>query len=297
MIVYKIQNKINGKIYIGMTKNSLEERVSNHLENKSIIGQALRKYGLQSFDVSIIDVAKNREVLADKEMYWICFYDCKAPNGYNLTDGGDGIIDPSEEIKRNITKAMTGRKASVETKEKMSSSHKKRFENNPELKEISRNSGYKNRGKVRSEETKKKIGDAQRGRINGPQSEETKDKISKALKGRPGKKGGNSGSFKKGVSSWNVGVPMSEEAKKKSSKSHAGKKNPEHSKRMKGKYSGEKHPMYGKHHTEESNRKNRVSNIGKNSARYGKPAWNSGLTKETDERVNRMYNKEGATLQ
>lgn len=226
MIIYKIQNKLNGKIYIGQTMKDVNRRIAEHLKAQSHIGNALRKYGIQCFDVMVIDVANDREILCDKEMEYINLYDCKHPNGYNHTDGGEGVLNLSQESRDRISKSMQGDK-------------------------------------------------------NPCKRPEVREKISKTLQGKI---------------SWNAGIPMSEEAKKKSVESHTGKKNPEHSKRMKGKYVGEKHPMYGKHHTEESNRKNRASNIGKNSARYGKPAWNSGLTKETDERVKRMYNKEGATL-
>lgn len=47
MIVYKLLNKINGKIYIGQTKNEVVSRVHGHSLNKSYIGNAIRKYGLQ----------------------------------------------------------------------------------------------------------------------------------------------------------------------------------------------------------------------------------------------------------
>lgn len=105
MNIYKIQNKINGKIYIGQTRKSLNERISGHLISNSYIGRALRKYGLQCFDISIIDMADTKEWLNDKEMEYIAFYDCKHPNGYNLTDGGEGTIGLSEEAleKRRIS--------------------------------------------------------------------------------------------------------------------------------------------------------------------------------------------------
>ena len=40
----------------------------------------------------------------------------------------------------------------------------------------------------------------------------------------------------------------------------------QHSKAMEGKYAGEKHPMYGKHHTEESKKKNREAHTGKHTS-------------------------------
>lgn len=68
---------------------------------------------------------------------------------------------------------------------------------------------------------------------------------------------------------------------------------------------GKNHPMYGKHHTEESNQKNRIAHLGNkhsentkrkisnsNKGRItwnkGGTSWNKGLTKETDERVKKL---------
>ena len=46
------------------------------------------------------------------------------------------------------------------------------------------------------------------------------------------------------------------------------------SKSLKGKFKGEKHPMYGRHHTTESCDKNREAHKGVKSSLYGKPAFN-----------------------
>ena len=107
-IVYKVHNKINGKIYIGVTTKGLSRRISEHvMENSSPVQKALNKYGLQSFDISVIDYAEDKEALFDKEVYWIQFYDCKAPNGYNLTAGGEGLIDPVKEVIDRISKTVS----------------------------------------------------------------------------------------------------------------------------------------------------------------------------------------------
>ena len=67
MIIYKIENKINGKIYIGLTTKDLSHRIAEHIrENKSYIQKALDKYGLESFAISIIDYADSIEVLKEK---------------------------------------------------------------------------------------------------------------------------------------------------------------------------------------------------------------------------------------
>jgi predicted GIY-YIG superfamily endonuclease len=53
-IVYKLTNKLNGKVYVGQTKNTVERRVRSHVKTKrSLIGKAIRKYGIESFEISI----------------------------------------------------------------------------------------------------------------------------------------------------------------------------------------------------------------------------------------------------
>lgn len=100
-----------------MTKKTVDCRVVGHLKSKSHIGHSLRKYGLQSFNISVIDVADDHETLVNKEKYWIKFYNCKSPNGYNHTDGGEctkfsedsleKMRKPkSEEARRNMKEAQ-----------------------------------------------------------------------------------------------------------------------------------------------------------------------------------------------
>jgi hypothetical protein len=173
MIIYKIQNKINGKIYIGQTKYPLSKRIGEHLaEKKSFVQKALNKYGLQSFDISIIDSAETREILSDKEIYWIRFYNCKAPKGYNCTDGGDGLVNPSQIIKDRISNKLkghsstigfTGKKHSQDSKHKISESLKIAMAD-PSVKtkmSISR------KGRRISEEQKEKISKANKGKLKG----------------------------------------------------------------------------------------------------------------------------------
>lgn len=58
MVIYKIENKINGKIYIGLTKKQLSRRIASHIGNPaSHLGKALRKYGIESFSIGVIDHA------------------------------------------------------------------------------------------------------------------------------------------------------------------------------------------------------------------------------------------------
>lgn len=93
MIVYKITNKQNGKIYIGQTINSLEDRWKRH-QNDALhniidthFARAIRYYGVDNFVAEIIDTATTQEELTQKEYYWIAYYD-SAKNGYNENEDG-----------------------------------------------------------------------------------------------------------------------------------------------------------------------------------------------------------------
>lgn len=94
--IYKYENKINGKIYIGLSIN-IENRYrqhlydAEHLEERrcSGIDYAIKKYGIENFDFQIIEECSPDE-LNDREKYWINFYD-SYNNGYNRTIGGNSL--------------------------------------------------------------------------------------------------------------------------------------------------------------------------------------------------------------
>ena len=89
--IYKITNLINGKSYIGKSKN-IETRFVYHKtpcrwskeENKPLY-KAFKKYGLDNFNFDVIEECKEDE-LNIKEIYWIGYYDTYK-NGYNSTPG------------------------------------------------------------------------------------------------------------------------------------------------------------------------------------------------------------------
>lgn len=167
MIVYKAENKINGKIYIGKTIQKLTRRIGSHLSkgSTSLFPRALKKYGLQTFTISIIDNAESEQVLTEKEKYWIRFYDCKYPNGYNLTEGGEGIsgCPRSAETKLRLRIFNTGKRLSEEHKVKIGLAHKGRKPS--EVARINMSNAHK--GIKLSEATKIKMGIVRSGDKNG----------------------------------------------------------------------------------------------------------------------------------
>jgi group I intron endonuclease len=94
MIVYKVINEENGKVYIGGTTKSLEERKKDHLKKskkgKSYAFQnAIATYGADIFKWEQIDTALTTDDLAQKEKDYILEYNSKE-QGYN-SDSGGGI--------------------------------------------------------------------------------------------------------------------------------------------------------------------------------------------------------------
>lgn len=74
--VYKITNKVNGKVYIGITNRGAGARFKQHLfeaEHGSSFRfhNALRKYGADGFDINIISFCKNAEELKEREKFFI----------------------------------------------------------------------------------------------------------------------------------------------------------------------------------------------------------------------------------
>jgi len=85
--VYKITNTLNGKIYVGQTKQSIEKRFMQHLHADSPLGQAMRECGVENFTIEIIEECETQEQLNEREKFWIKVLNCKVPNGYNIFDG------------------------------------------------------------------------------------------------------------------------------------------------------------------------------------------------------------------
>jgi group I intron endonuclease len=89
--VYKITNKLDGKVYIGQTWNTITCRFSQHCRDARghYLHRAIRKYGQDSFSIVALVVFHTQKVADYWEQYFISHYNsCDHTKGYNLRDGG-----------------------------------------------------------------------------------------------------------------------------------------------------------------------------------------------------------------
>lgn len=164
-IIYCYINEINSKCYVGQTVD-FEKRKREHLYraknsiHNMCFYNAIRKYGIDNFRWEILCECNSKEELNEMEKYYIKLYNTKAPNGYNLTDGGEGMFGfkHTDKAKKKMSESHVGIKRTDETKKKISETCK---------------------GNKHTDDTKKKISESKRGHSV---SINTRKKISKTLK-------------------------------------------------------------------------------------------------------------------
>jgi group I intron endonuclease len=113
MRVYCIENTVNGKKYVGVTRNTIQNRFKKHVYDarygsQTSLHRSIRKHGKRAFIITQIDEASSQEEMFQKERDWIIKLNTREC-GYNLTDGGEGgPHNHSEETKMKISVANTG---------------------------------------------------------------------------------------------------------------------------------------------------------------------------------------------
>jgi hypothetical protein len=105
-IIYKVTSP-SGKIYIGQTIHTLEERIKGHNKkstNCTLLKRAIDKYGDEMVYEIIEEVP--HKLLDERETYWIKELNSLAPNGYNCSTGGNNKKELSQVLKDNISKGL-----------------------------------------------------------------------------------------------------------------------------------------------------------------------------------------------
>ncbi len=218
--IYKITNKINGKSYVGFTKD-VKKRMRMHrydgnkLVPKFAVHKAIKKYGWDTFDVSVLaGTPDKRYALEFLEPMYIAQFNCLG-EGYNLTRGGEGT---AEIVRKPLTTEQKLR-ISTKTKEAMwrPDVRRRQLDNTPPITperieavrqahlgtkasaETRRKQSLAHKGKIISETQKLQIGVAQTERFKDPAEREK-------------------------VRQWVTGLKRSEESKEKNRQAHLGKR-------------------------------------------------------------------------
>ena len=120
-VIYKLTNKINGKPYVGQTTRTPEERFIDHKYcQTSNIGRAIRKYGEENFTIEVLEECETKEQLNEREIFWIAFFNCMVPNGYNVAEGGQGNWERTPESIAKMSRK--GKHHTEESKAKIAAS-------------------------------------------------------------------------------------------------------------------------------------------------------------------------------
>jgi len=246
--IYVIVNEINGKVYIGSTKD-LKGRWAGHRASlrhdnheNSHLQHSWNKYGEGAFEFGILEYLDDLDELVKAEQFWMDIYREEGKELYNF-----GLVAAApargyrhtEEAKQKLREANLGKKLSKETRYKIG---KAKMGNQYAL------------GCKRSKETRQKISESLKGRKMPPKSKEAKLKWSRARMGHPVslETCQRISDAKKGVKTG----PMSEERKKKIGDANRGKVRTEEQRRAFGlSRMGENNPNFGKSRSKETRRK------------------------------------------
>jgi group I intron endonuclease len=175
-IIYVLENKINGKCYVGQTKKSFEYRIKRHKKRKNCIKihNAIKKYGLINFNKYIFYIP---EYLLDYfEIEMIKRLD-SINKGYNLTSGGSVNRYISKETREKLSIIATKRMSNKFNREKLSRAVKKAYREDPSIIEKIKKI---HKGSKRNKETKRKMSEAQKGRIPSNKIYNSKEEKRKA---------------------------------------------------------------------------------------------------------------------
>ena len=157
MHIYKWTHKETGKVYIGQSTQEPNRRRLEHINgarytNKSYhFHNAIRKYGVEAFEWEVLDYANNLEHLNELEEKYIEEYNC-IEEGYNIRQGGNNRLH-SKESKQRMSEAQKV-------------AHARRRANGKDG-GWTRKDGGPMKGKVCSEEHKRKVGLANKGKLKG----------------------------------------------------------------------------------------------------------------------------------
>lgn len=208
--IYCIENSISGKRYIGQSSD-IRRRFREHIQKlrdkkhkNRHIQFSWNEYGESAFKFYVVEMCE-REFLDEKERFFIEKYRTMNQRfGYNLTNGGMTGVKISEETRKKMSLKQSGKTLSDEHKRKISKAHKGRKKSFEFCEKM--------RSRILSSETRKKISLARTGMPGHRHTEEYKKRLSERRKGKSW-----SEETKKKISNSHKGILRSDDAKRKTS--------------------------------------------------------------------------------
>ena len=159
-LIYVLQAP-NGKLYVGQTKQ-YKDRMEQHQSKDSncrYLRRAIKKYKWENIKQHILLKGLSLEQANHWEQHYISIFDCQAPNGYNLKDGGS-YGSHSQISKDRISLSLTGRKQTAEHRSNVS----KALTGRKQTAEHNNNISKGLKGRVMTAETKTKMSLSHTGR-------------------------------------------------------------------------------------------------------------------------------------
>lgn len=166
-LIYRALHVPSGRCYIGKTTKTLEKRRWGHEHGAKKRGGRRKPYfakflykHMDEFEWQILKDGLEPVELDSAERFYIAFYHAnEKDHGFNLTAGGEGGI-PNLETRKKLSESHKGQVWTDEARKKVSAALKGR------------------KLGPHSEERKRKLSESQKGKKRGPRSEEVKRKIS-----------------------------------------------------------------------------------------------------------------------
>ena len=108
--IYKITNKVNGKVYIGKRKSSTLDE--SYWGTGVKLRNALNEFGENNFSKEILEWCSTEDILKERERYWILYEDSRNPEkGYNIKPGSEPTVKSSKNAN---SKKIIGVQVDVE---------------------------------------------------------------------------------------------------------------------------------------------------------------------------------------
>ena len=99
-VIYKITNKVNGKVYIG--KHQTSRLDDDYFGSGKQLHQAFIKHGKENFVKEILHIFDNESDMNAKEAELVTYDFCKRDDTYNICEGGKGGWSYVNQNKLNI---------------------------------------------------------------------------------------------------------------------------------------------------------------------------------------------------